>query len=399
MRFLALLALSALLGGCGTAEEGEAAEGKDTTASITEPAIWYRRYTGTVGSKPVVVHLHRWPGGWVEGSYTYASAGKPISLYRSYEDTAPPTNGTYSLAEDDRSGPLDVRDAGGAPRWSLRLDGPRGTGRWIGVDGTSSYAIELREDYGPDALRLRAIAYEDSAALLPDRAKPMAHAAYRTVAPAGGGALSPFIEEEIKARLEIKASGSLEEGLRGLARTYFADYRSSLDSEARAAISEDLDSYWMAYEESRAVSVLLNDRGWLVLESNIYTYTGGAHGYGASGFLNIDTRGKRTWGLADVVADTAALRPFITAAARSRIGMEEGVTLRDHYFVACEEIPPTANFYVTPTGLCFVYNPYEIASYAEGQVHLFLPYNRVQMLLTDAFKARMGLGRAADMRG
>jgi hypothetical protein len=58
-------------------------------------------------------------------------------------------------------------------------------------------------------------------------------------------------------------------------------------------------------------------------------------------------------------------------------------------------VPATGNVYVGSKGLSFVYNPYEIASYADGQITLFLPYNKLFPLLTPAFRQRMKLSEGA----
>ena len=62
-----------------------------------------------------------------------------------------------------------------------------------------------------------------------------------------------------------------------------------------------------------------------------------------------------------------------------------------------DEVPATGNFYLSSTGLTFVYNPYEIASYADGQIALFLPYKKLMPFLTPAFKARMNLTERAGV--
>jgi hypothetical protein len=145
------------------------------------------------------------------------------------------------------------------------------------------------------------------------------------------------------------------------------------------------------------VLVLMNSAGWLILENKIFDYTGGAHGNHGSFFLNLDVKAQRTWKLTDVVADTAALAPFLAGAAISRFGLSPEEPLSNRLLV--DAVPVTDNFYLTATGLGFVYNPYEIASYADGEVHLFVPYKRLGLLLTEAFKQRMGLANAAVMRG
>ena len=47
------------------------------------------------------------------------------------------------------------------------------------------------------------------------------------------------------------------------------------------------------------------------------------------------------------------------------------------------ELEPTENFYLTPQGITFYYNIYEIAPYVMGPTSITLPYERIQHLLND----------------
>jgi hypothetical protein len=47
-----------------------------------------------------------------------------------------------------------------------------------------------------------------------------------------------------------------------------------------------------------------------------------------------------------------------------------------------ETVPVTKNVAFTKTGLLFDYPPYEIASYADGEIEVVLPYAEVSHLLT-----------------
>ena len=42
-----------------------------------------------------------------------------------------------------------------------------------------------------------------------------------------------------------------------------------------------------------------------------------------------------------------------------------------------EDIMATENFYLTDTGICWVYNPYEIACYATGQTSIEIPFKEI----------------------
>ncbi|MNR42176.1 hypothetical protein D3C85_1606590 [compost metagenome] len=54
-------------------------------------------------------------------------------------------------------------------------------------------------------------------------------------------------------------------------------------------------------------------------------------------------------------------------------------------------LKPNKNFYFNSSGLAFMYNPYEVASYAQGQIVVFIPFTELKPYLLPAFVARMGL--------
>lgn len=69
--------------------------------------------------------------------------------------------------------------------------------------------------------------------------------------------------------------------------------------------------------------------------------------------------------------------------------MSESEGIKSRYFA--DRIMPNGNFILTHKGITFNYTPYEIASYAEGEVLLFVPYSSIKELLTPAFKQRMNM--------
>jgi len=53
-------------------------------------------------------------------------------------------------------------------------------------------------------------------------------------------------------------------------------------------------------------------------------------------------------------------------------------------------LKPNKNFYFNDKGLAFMYNPYEVASYAQGQIVVFIPFNELKSYLVPAFAERIG---------
>jgi hypothetical protein len=64
---------------------------------------------------------------------------------------------------------------------------------------------------------------------------------------------------------------------------------------------------------------------------------------------------------------------------RPLVGLGAGEPLDKALFV--KKMPVTHNVFLTTGGVEFVYQPYEIASYAQGEVRVFLPLGQVRALL------------------
>jgi hypothetical protein len=48
-------------------------------------------------------------------------------------------------------------------------------------------------------------------------------------------------------------------------------------------------------------------------------------------------------------------------------------------------IEPTNNFCITKKGILFLYNPYEIAAYAMGEIELFIPFEELKTVVNPRF--------------
>lgn len=117
---------------------------------------------------------------------------------------------------------------------------------------------------------------------------------------------------------------------------------------------------------------------------DIYEYTGGAHG---NNYLIIQNYDLSTQGL---VTEEDLFRPdyfeplhkLLVAALINQT--EEASTERElkKLGYSIEDIVPNDNFSVSAEGITYVYNPYEIAPYAMGRTHIFLPWDTIQNLLS-----------------
>ena len=116
---------------------------------------------------------------------------------------------------------------------------------------------------------------------------------------------------------------------------------------------------------------------------DVYEYTGGAHGNRYLLIQNYDLQTGDAVSEQDFFIDDY-YEPLKTLLLEALIAQtDEAETMKDlrrlGYSVA--DVVPNENFYVTPEGITYVYNPYEIAPYAMGCIQISLPWDSLRHLL------------------
>ena len=116
---------------------------------------------------------------------------------------------------------------------------------------------------------------------------------------------------------------------------------------------------------------------------DVYEYTGGAHGNRYLLIQNYDLRTGDAVSEQDLFIDDY-FEPLKTLLLEALIAQtDKAETKKDlrqlGYSVA--DVVPNENFYVTPAGIAYVYNPYEIAPYAMGCIQISIPWDSVRHLL------------------
>lgn len=368
-----------LLAACNTHETSKTVNSRDSSMEAAPDTLvsgdFYKRYSGTVAGKPVVVHLE-FIRGRLQGSYEYASQGRAIEL-RDYKDTS--DDALHELME------IAPGIEGEGASWSLTILGSKASGQWLDPASGSAQPIELREDYPQGSTRLQAYSETDSMSLFADKPEgAKAVSRYSWLQPRGGGLLSELLIRQIFP--DHIAGEEMQASIRKANQSYFESYRK--DNESLGQSSETA-GFSLNYDQDIIQQVLFNDQDWLVVELFTSSYTGGAHGNYASQYLNIDRSQNKSWQLTDMVPDTNVLRPLLNEAAIIYFKIPPGTRISDRLFV--EQVPVSTNVFLSATGLTFVYNPYEITAYAEGQIKLFIPYSRLIPYLRPDFRERMRL--------
>ena len=160
-------------------------------------------------------------------------------------------------------------------------------------------------------------------------------------------------------------------------KTIWNDVKESLEKEPELGFSSNTWMIFVGQKEKLATFAI-----------RYYSYTGGAHGLGGSEYLTIDMTTHKVLTLSDIIEQKKLpevkelLWSFYTDYGR--IKDEEAFTKKTDFDVS-------KNFYLAHDGIHFIYHEYEIASYAEGEQDLVIPWawlQRENLLMPDFVKQK-----------
>lgn len=137
------------------------------------------------------------------------------------------------------------------------------------------------------------------------------------------------------------------------------------------------------YRLSLNIRVIQQDSGFVSLQIDGNTFQGGAHGAAYTGFINWNTKANKEVVLKDILNDgyEAQLTKIAEGIFRKEEKLDDTSTYIRDYFFKGNKFALNNNYSITPIGLRYMYNQYEIKPYAAGQTELFIPYNNIKTLL------------------
>ena len=399
-------ALAALLGlaACNTPASqtttGTSAQAPTPPAAAEAPAASspgssYHVYRGQLPGQADSVTLHlvtttlpRYDdlGATVHGSY-YGPDGRPTGLA-----------GGAGAGNPDSLTFIESR--GESPTWRLLR---QADGSLVGTVG--GRAARLRLAVPPaGSLRFVVRSFADSLAARPKQAhSPQASFFLQALEPVGGpAAVRQAVHVSIGRELRGDTLGTLPPlPLAAVAAqqqaAFFKDYRADVAGLRPPADTADLGSYRasLTYEQQALTSVVYQQPPLLSLAFYRYSFTGGAHGLGATTAASYDLRTGRRLRYEDIFQPAAARRlpALLAAAVRPLVGLAPGAPLDGPLFV--KQMPVTHNVLLTSGGVEFIYSPYEIAAYAQGELRVFLPLRQVRALLREGLPLPAEAGVAA----
>ncbi|MEL4306802.1 DUF3298 and DUF4163 domain-containing protein [Joostella sp. CR20] len=113
-----------------------------------------------------------------------------------------------------------------------------------------------------------------------------------------------------------------------------------------------------------------------------YIFTGGAHGYGSISFLNFDTKTGKNLTPNDLFKDKQTLIDIAEKEFRTAQKIKPDANINSTGFMFENDafhLPSSIGF--NEKGLVLIYNPYEIASYADGRTTIEIPFETAKQFM------------------
>ncbi len=346
-------------------------------ASTTAGADRYFHLKGTIGDLPVTVHLVGDPtkigqGALLKGYYSYEKSTEPISLFAVEGNMDGMTfEESYQGAEPNQIKGKLTADGHFAGTWSDAAGKRQLPVSWSPATGGVALTSQLMAD-SSDAkpgVKDSPRAYFEQGWLLPDAATE--------------AGLRSFLENEIRLGM---AGDSLGRLAKSPAEAFAMGKQQYFDGEKEmfkdwTPTDSTFGEMDMRHEEMASMVVFFNEANLLTLGFWNYSFTGGAHGMYGTAVRSYDLAAKKRIALADVLKPgyEKKMAAALARSARRKFGLRAADALMSVLFE--NEIKPNENFGLTSKGIFFNYVPYEIASYAQGEIQIFVPFEEIRDLL------------------
>ncbi|QBA65208.1 DUF3298 and DUF4163 domain-containing protein [Muriicola soli] len=166
-------------------------------------------------------------------------------------------------------------------------------------------------------------------------------------------------------------------------------------------LNEAVNSFSLGYSELKEVypdetvpweaninaEVSFENRRVLSIKLDSYLFTGGAHGYSASNFLNFDIEKGEEINTRELFRDLLAFRSYAETKFREQEKIPADAPINSTGFMFERDtfyLPE--NIGLTPKGILLLYNQYEVASYADGQIQLLIPFKEAKKFVSPGMK-------------
>lgn len=334
---------------------------------------WYKMLTGKIDRSAVTLHLHK-ANHRFSGYYYYDSQLQPIPFIG--EDTT--VKGTITL--------LCFAGGDGTETFRFSLLENKATGTWHPDEKKEPVLFTAIEAKAPVAFTY---VYTEGAVMLRPKLKQSPQATYEAAAvwPVGNTETDAYLKTVIHQAFSENSAGKGEIGsvLLQQKKAYLQEYLQEHQDVKEADLKEMPSAYTM--EVSAQLMVAHQSSKLLTLALSDYAYTGGAHDNYGTTYTSINLLNHKKLTLDAILNEQGktALSSLLEKQFKATHTLQETDSLQEGGLFE-NSIKPNDNFYITPKGICFNYNPYEIGPYAMGEIRIFIPISELEPYLQPGFK-------------
>jgi hypothetical protein len=335
---------------------------KATEVSFSQP--FYKHLKGTINNNAAEMELNYGGNNSFTGVYYYTSSLVPIAFYGELDSANIITLNV--LSNDTEAGAT----------FACKFVAGILQGNYTDT-ANNKYSIQFTEDYTNGSIALNVSALMDSFKL--DTAKQteaVSEFGWRYLTVATDSTQQQLNKLFLRAIAETDI-GNFNTGFDSLSKKYFAYYVMS----NKDLLGDTLYNWTLGWYSYSSMEVMYNRSGLLSFGVFNASYTGGAHGYEYTQCYTYDAvRNKRV--LYDDLfnaADSLKLEAVLDKHIRTMYQIRDNEKIED--YLLTEHVEPIDNFYLTETGIVFNYPPYQIASYAEGEIKIYVPFAELQGII------------------
>ena len=327
----------------------------------------YLHFSGTIGTESIRMNLLQDldydENPWFNGYYHHEDAQEPIGISSSMDSTG---QGLLILTE------FSVADE---PFGSFtgKLEKGVYTGDYTSPSGKKS-PFKLSLGFPEGTQEFAAMRLEKTEAADKERKdSPKGHFSYEFFIPKENWLKDAFLQEMVGDSL-AQVYKTPQKAFEAEQQQFFKDYH----EEIAGLLEAEEDNMYMNYDNDKTMEILFNQDNLLSIAVMDYSYAGGAHGNYGSACASFDLVKKKKISLEDLFKPgyETALTVALTEAAKKKFKTKD---LNEVLFV--EKVEPNGNFFLTGKGICFNYVPYEIGSYAAGELKIFVPFGELKAVM------------------
>ena len=194
----------------------------------------------------------------------------------------------------------------------------------------------------------------------------------------------PRLDEDSEASLKIN------NGIESTLAAHIAFFEENTDSlTLNNAISQfenrflsfktDFEPDATPWEVHINSEVVLQSKYVITIAIDSYTFTGGAHGNSAITLLNFDPKTGRLFSQDDLIKTFGDLTILVKHHFNKELEAKGNVNRVDYFFGDDFRLPENIGF--NDEGVIFLYNNYELSSFADGIIEFTIPYSEISKYL------------------